>query len=424
MSEIFNLLRKNNYWNKREKFDFGFPRDFYLDKLEKYLGNNLIKVLIGQRRSGKSYIMRQMISRLIKKKVNPKNIFYFNKELIEFDEIDSHKKLYNLIKLYLKEVKPKGKIYLFLDEIQEIDKWEKLVNSFSQNYKKPYEVFLTGSNSNMLSGEIATYLSGRYITFEILPFSFDEYVKYFKIEKNKNSFWQYLKTGGLPELFHLPGEEERRHYVSSLKDTIILKDIMRRYNIKDIVLLESIFKFLCNNIGHLTSINKIVGYLNSRRHKTNVETVSNYIKYLTQAYLIHEVERYDIRGKEILDRGKKYYLNDLAFASYLSSSFDFGPGKQLENIVYLHYRRLGFKIYVGKIYNNEIDFIIENNMEKKYVQVAYLLADKKTIEREYGSLEKISDNYKKMVISADDIQYKNKNGIEHLLVWDIFTAQF
>ena len=418
MSDLFKELKKYNYWDG-QKIDHGFRRGFYLEKLLGYLDNRLVKVLVGQRRSGKSYILRQIIDRLITRGINRKNIFYFNKELVEFEGVDDYKKLHSLLDAYRKEYKPKGKVYLFFDEIQEIEKWEKLVNSLSQNYKEQYEIFITGSNSNMLSGELATYLSGRYVSFEILPFSFDEYAQFLSLEKDKKSFTKYLQTGGLPEMFQLQKEEARRHYVSSLKDTIILKDIVRRYNIKDVALLESIFKFLSDNIGCLTSINNIVGFLNSHKYKTNIETVANYINYLAQTYLIYEAERYDIRGKELLARNKKYYLNDLSFISYLTSGFDIGPGKLLENIVYLHYRRLGYKVFVGKIYNEEIDFIVENDQQKMYVQVAYLLTDKKTIEREYKSLERINDNYKKIVISMDEVRFKERNGIEHVSIFDL-----
>jgi len=418
MIEIFEKLKKYNYWTS-EEIKTGFIRSAYLDKIEKYINNNLIKVLVGQRRVGKSYILRQIIQELIKKKVNPKNIFYLNKEIVDFDEIKNYKDLKKLINFYKKELKVEGKIYILLDEVQEIEQWEKVVNSLSQDYKDKYEIFLTGSNSNLLSGELATYLSGRYICFEIFSFSFDEYVKYFKVSKNKDSFLEYLQMGGLPELYNLKNEEIRSHYVSSLRDTIFLKDVAQRYKIKNLHLLEGIFKFLIDNIGNLFSVNSIVNYLNNHGTKTNFETVSNYINYITQSLLIHEVDRFDIKGKTIFSGGKKYYLNDLSFKKYLSSGFDYGLGKYLENVVYLHYRMRGYKVYVGKIVDREIDFIVEKGKEKKYIQVAYKLSSKDVIAREFGNLEKINDSYEKIVISMDDVSFGNKEGIKHLLIWDI-----
>ena len=418
MIEIFKKLKKYNYWQK-QKIEAGFIRDIYLNRINKYIGNNLIKVFIGQRRVGKSYILRQIIQELISKKVNPKNIFYLNKEIADFDEIKNYKDLKKIIEFYKKELKVKGKIYILLDEIQEIGQWEKIVNSLSQDYKEKYEIFLTGSNSKLLSGELSTYLSGRYACFEIFPFSFDEYAKYFNKPKDKNSFLKYLQTGGLPELYKLEDEEIKIHYVSSLRDTILLKDIVQRHKIKDAYLLENIFKFLTDNIGNLFSVKAVVDYLNSHKIKTNFETVSNYINYLLQSFLIYGVERFDIKGKAILSAGKKYYLNDLSFKNYFSSSFDYCLGKHLENIIYIHYRLAGYKIYVGRIGESEIDFIVEKGRDKKYIQAIHSLTNKKIIKKEFGNLKKARDAYEKIVISMDDVSLGDKNGIKHKLAWKI-----
>ncbi len=418
MDETLKKLEKYNYWHK-QAIKTGFIRKFYLSKIKKYTGNSLIKVLLGQRRVGKSYVLRQIIDALIKQGVNPKNTFYFNKELVEFDEIKTHKQLFDLIALYKKNLKVKGKIYLLLDEIQEIDQWEKTVNSLSQNHKEEYEIFITGSNSKMLSSELATHLSGRYVTFEISPFSFDEFISSRNLPKNKASFLSYMKTGGLPELFNLTDAEARVHYVSALKDTVMLHDIVERHGVKDIPLLENVFKFIMDNIGSLFSVNSVVNYLISHKIKTNHETISNYVNYLVQSFLIHSAQRYDIRGKEIFSTGQKYYLNDLAFRNYLTSGFSYGLGKQLENIIYLHYRRLGYSVCAGSISNEEVDFVLEKEGEKKYIQVAYTLSDKKTADREFRSLEKIRDAFEKIVISLDDAPLGNKNGIRHVCAWEL-----
>lgn len=418
MNEILKKVEKYNYWQK-QPIKTGFFREYYLLKIKKYTQNSLVKVLLGQRRTGKSYVLRQIIDTLIKQGINPKNTFYFNKELIEFDDIKTHKQLFDLIALYKKKLNVKGKIYLFLDEIQEIKQWEKTVNSLSQNHKEEYEIFITGSNSKMLSSELATHLSGRYVAFEIFPFSFKEFISSRNLLKNKESFLTYMKTGGLPELLNLSDEETKIHYISSLKDTVMLKDIVERHSIKDVQLLDDAFKFIIDNIGSLFSINAIVNYLGSHKIKTNHETISNYVRYLTQSFLTHCVERYDIKGKEIFSTGKKYYLNDLAFKNYLSSDFNYGLGKQLENIIYLHYKRLGYSIYVGSILGKEVDFVLEKEGIKKYIQVAYLLSNKKTVNREFRSLEKINDSFEKTVISLDDVPLGNKNGINHICAWDL-----
>lgn len=418
MLEIYKKLEKYNFWHK-EKINTGFLRLPYLEKINGYIGNDLIKVIVGQRRVGKSYILRQIIQELISKNVPPINIFYFNKELVAFEEVKTSKELVALIEFYKKKLGIKGKIYLLLDEIQEIDQWEKAVNSFSQDYKDQYEVFITGSNSSMLSGELATYLSGRYVTFEIFPFLFDEYISFFSLDRNRENYLRYLKTGGLPELFRLEDEEIKSHYVESLKDTILLKDIVKRYNIKDASLLESLFKFIVDNIGNIFSVKGVVDYLNSHKIKTNHETISNYIKHLQRSFLIHEAERFDIKGKTILSGNKKYYINDLSFRNYLSSGFDYGLGKHLENAIYLQYKSLGYKIYVGSIAGEEVDFILEKGQERKYLQVTYLLQEENNMDREFGSLEKIRDSYEKIIISLDDVSFGNRNGIKHLCAWEI-----
>ncbi len=419
MVEIFNYLRTCNYWDKAPE-NLGLERPSYLDLILNATGNRLIKVLLGQRRVGKSYILRQVIHALIRHhQIPPQNIFYLNKELLEFDAIRDYKDLKTLITYYETKLKISGKIFILLDEVQQIDGWEKVVNALSQDHKKEYEVFITGSNSNLLSGELATYLSGRYIAFDIQSFSYDEYAKMTHKEKNKQSYIAYLQDGGLPELFHLQDTETRLHYVMSLYDTIILKDVVNRYKIRDIYLIERIFKYLSDNISNLFSINRVVDYLNTHKIKTNFETVSNYILYLSQAFLFHEVERYDLKGKTILASTKKYYLNDLSFKNYFSSGYDFGLGKQLENAIYLHFRRQGYKLYVGKIGDKEVDFIAEKGPDKKYIQVAFSLSDESVIQREFTSLEKIHDAYEKWVITLDDFSLGNRNGIKHIQAWTL-----
>ena len=418
MTEYFTSLKKYNYWNG-EPIKVGFRRETYLKKFHGFLGNSLVKVIVGQRRTGKSYLMRQIIESLVLNGVGTGNIFYFNKEVIEFDEIDHYQKLYTLILEYKKEINPVGKIFLFIDEIQLVQGWEKLVNSLSQDFTEEFEIFITGSNSELLSGELASLLSGRYVSFEILPFSYAEFCAYRNEPINKLTLINYLKTGGLPELLHLEEEEMRFHYTSSLRDTIILRDIVQRYRIKDAWLIESLFKFLSLNAGNLFSVNNVVNYFKSHKLKTNHETVLSYLGYLKQSFLIHEVERYNIKAKEILSGAKKFYLNDLSFRNYSTLKFEFGLAQNLENYIYLFFRSKGYNIFVGNLKDKEIDFVVENDKEKKYIQVTWSLNDAAVIEREFGNLELIADHFSKVVISMDDVSFGTRNGIIHQLAWEL-----
>lgn len=419
IESAYLALQQYNFWDGVVQ-KTGLHRAQIMARIRPYSGNTLIKVLVGQRRVGKSYILRQLIAELIQEKgVNPNNIFYLNKELIEFDAIQTYQDLADLISLYEDKGNISGKRYLFLDEIQEISSWEKVVNALSQNYKTAYEIFITGSNSTMLSGELSTYLSGRYVQFEISPFSYTEFLSISQLERGRASYIRYLQTGGLPELFHLQGEDISRHYVQALYDSIMIKDIIKRYRIKDVALLEHLFRFSADNIGNLFSINRIVDYLNTHRVKTNVETVSSYLGYLSDCFLLHEAQRYDIKGKSWFASTKKYYLNDLAFKTYFASSYDTGLGKHLENALYLHFKGLGYRISVGVLGDKEIDFVIENGQDKKYVQVAFSVSDENVMAREFSGLATIQDAYEKWVISLDEYSLGAPNGIKHIRAWEL-----
>ena len=418
MDEVFKSIERYNFWNKQE-FKNGYLRSFYLDKIEKYINNNLVKVLVGQRRAGKSVILRQIAQQLISSGVPPKNIFFINKEFLEFDAIQDYKDLEKLIQHYKNKLKPKGKVYLFIDEIQNIYQWERLVNSYSQDYNESYELFISGSNSKMLSGELSTLLSGRYINFEIFPFSFLEYLGIMQLEKSKLSFIEYLQSGGLPELFHLRDHEAKSHYVAAIKDTVLLRDIIQRHTIKEPKLLEDIFIYLVNTSSNLFSINNITNYFKSLGRKTSYDTIANYINYIEDSFLIHRAERFDLRGKETISGNAKYYSNDQAYKNYLFTGYGLGTGYQLENIVYLELRRQGYKVYMGVLPNKEVDFVALKAERIFYIQCAYLLADEDTIKREYSSLDAISDHYEKIVISLDDVSFPLRNGIRHLQAWNI-----
>lgn len=418
MKDKFSALGKYNFW-KGNVPELGFKRLDYTNKIFDYVGNKLIKVLVGQRRAGKSYILRQIAQRLINEGVNPQNIFYINKEFTDFDFIENYKDLDELLKYYREALKPSGKIYLFVDEIQNVEGWEHFANSHSQDFVDVCEIFISGSNSKMLSGELATLLSGRYVNFEILPFSYNEYLGITNKENIKQSYIDYMESGALPELFVLPNDETKRNYISAIKDTVLLRDIIQRYNIKDTKLLEDIFVYLVNNASNLISITNIVNYFKSNKRKTTYDTVANYIGYIEDTFLIHKVERYDIRGKDTISGNSKYYINDLAFKNYLYTGFGYGIGYKLENLVYLELRRAGYEVYVGAMREKEVDFVAKKADRVIYIQSTYLMVDEQTAKREYAPLEAIQDNYEKIVVSLDDIALPSNEGIKHVQAWKL-----
>jgi predicted AAA+ superfamily ATPase len=418
MEEFFLSFGKYNFWNNNIP-KLGYTRQDYLGKISGFCNNSLIKVLTGQRRTGKSYLLRQIAYQLIETGTPAKNIFYINKEFLEYDDIKDYIDLDALIKSYQKYLKPKGKVYLFIDEIQNIQEWERIINSYSQNFAENYEVFISGSNSKMLSGELATLLSGRYINFEILPFSFTEYIGINEVENTKESYTNYLKSGGLPELLSLPNDETKQNYVSAVKDTVLLRDIIQRNAIKEPKLLEDLFVYLVNTASNLMSINNITNYFKSKGRKTTYDTVAAYIGYIEDTFLIHKVERFDIRGKDTVAGNVKYYCNDLAYKNYLFSGFAYGLGYLLENMIYLELRRSGFQVYVGVLPNKEVDFVARKSDRVLYLQSSYSLADESTAQREYSALEAISDHYEKLVVSLDDITLPINNGIKHIQAWNL-----
>lgn len=416
MDEKFELLRKYNLWDGN-RIDTGYERPLYTERIAGYLGNRLVKVLTGQRRAGKSYILRQVAMNLIRKGVDAKNILFINRELTAFDFLATYTELDQLIRLYLKELNPQGRVYLFIDEVQDIEGWERVVNSYSQDYTAEYELFITGSNSKMLSSELSTLLSGRYVEFSIHPLSYDEYITVKNLSADRRSYMEYMQDGGFPELQNLSGKEVKRNYVSALKDTVFLKDIIRRYTIKDVRLLEDLFAYLVNNASNLLSIHNIANYFKSKGRKTSYETVATYIGYIEEVFLAHRAERYNIKGKEIISGTYKYYMNDLAFKNYLYSGMGYGIGYLLENLVYLELVRAGYEVYVGSIKDKEVDFVAMKEDRVIYIQSTYILTDEQTILREYAPLESISDNYEKVVVSLDELALPLREGIRHVQAW-------
>jgi len=421
MNEIITALRKYNFWDSKT-IDLGYLRTDYTEKITDYIGNRLIKVLVGQRRAGKSFILRQIVKHLITKGISPNNTLIINKEFSDFDFLSSYKELDDLIKLYKSELKPLGKIYIFIDEIQNISGWERVVNSYSQDYADSYELFISGSNSTMLSNELATLLSGRYVKFEIFPFSYNEYLGITERQKSKQTYIEYLESGGLPELFILSKQETKRNYVSAIKDTVLLRDIIQRHSIREPRLLEDIFVYLVNNASNLISVNNIFKYYKGLGRKTSYDIIANYISYIEDAFLIHRCERFNIRGKEIVAGNVKFYANDLSFKNYLYPGFGYGFGYLVENLIFLELRRAGYEVYTGSIKDKEVDFVASKADRVIYVQCSYLLVEPDTIVREYASLEAISDNYEKYIVTLDDLTFPSNKGIRHIQAWN-FSEQ-
>jgi uncharacterized protein len=418
-SQIIDTLDKYNFWRDAERIEYGFLRKTYLHSLESFLGNNLIKVILGQRRAGKSRLMRMLIEYLIVQyQVPPINILYINKELYDFDFIRDAATLLNTFKLYQKTMNPVGKIYLLIDEIQEVTDWEKAINSLSQDYRLEIEVFITGSNANLLSSELSTYLSGRYLSLMVYPFSYTEYLQIFSLARGKESVLNYLEQGGLPELYQLTHIESKQNYIKSLLDSIVLRDIVQRHHIRDTYLLEKVIHFAIDSIGSMLSVSSIIKSLSSNGYSSNAETIGNYLDFCKNALFLHECQRYDLRGKQILLGERKYYLNDLAFKNFYHSKFETKISRLLENAVYLSLLRQGYQVYVGRYYDKEVDFVAERANEKIYIQVAYLLSDETVIAREVASLAGIRDNHPKWIVSLDDVAHGNIDGILHKQIWD------
>ncbi len=418
MDEFLDIIAPYNLWNGNN-LPTGFSRIHYTQQLLRYTGNRLIKVLTGQRRVGKSFIMRQLAVELINKGVCAENILFINRELAVFDFIQNAADLSRLVAAFRKRFMQRGTIYVFVDEVQEIDSWERAVNSMAQDYTVDIEVFISGSNSKLLSGELASLISGRYVEFSVYPFSFGEFVQVHNLVADRSSFMRYIHEGGLPELINLNDIDLKQRYVAGLRDSIMLKDIVKRYAIKDVSLLENLFVYLVNNASSMVSVGGIVNYLKSKGSKTTYETVAAYISYLRDAYILHKSERYNIAGKELLAGNFKVYINDQAYHNYLFPTVKFGIGYLLEGIVFVELLRRGYSVKTGIIRNSEVDFVAINSTRTLYIQVAYILNDESTAEREYSALEKISGIGEKLLVTLDDEQYPVRNGIRHIQAWNL-----
>ena len=384
-------------------------RKQYLKEVDSVLGVPVIKVITGMRRVGKSTLLKQIQEMLIEKGVSSQHIISIDFEWLEFEEQKDYKKLNQYIE---EEIRNKEKYYVFLDEIQEVDGFEKVVNSLHS--KGTCEIFITGSNSTLLSGELATYLTGRYYMIEVMPLSFHEIFQ--ESISKEDAFMDYVRMGGLPGRLQFQTETTEKNYISDMYQAILLRDIVKRNNIRDVELFQRFMLFLIQNVGQIFSAGRITDFLKNEGRKLSRETIYNYIEAAKNAYLIHGVPRYNIKGKDVLKTNEKYFVNDLGFRSlYFNNEKDIGQA--LENIVYLELRRRGYEIQVGKFEDKEVDFVIQKGSSKSYIQVAYYLAEEATSEREFSVLRNIEDNYPKLVLSMDRVN-RSMDGIEHRNIID------
>lgn len=396
-------------------------RPIYNEKIRPFIGKQIIKVLTGQRRVGKSYIMLQLMDHI--KEENPSaNIIYINRELEQFNQILSNIELNE----YLSDKFQAEKVnYLFIDEIQEIESFQLTIRSlFAEN---KCDIFCTGSNATMLSGELATYLSGRYIEIKVHSLSFSEFLAFHKLEQGNESLMKYLTYGGMPYLRNIGFSNDLPfEYLKNVYSTILLKDVVARENIRNISFLENLVFYLSDNIGSLFSANNISKFLKSQRIEISPQLTMSYLKALSNAYFVHKVVRSEVGGLKIFEIGEKYYFEDLGLRNALKGFNQKTDIHKLhENAVYLHLLQCGYRIYVGKMDSKEIDFVADKNGLKIYVQVCLQITDQSVADREFGNLLMINDNYPKYVVTLNDLILGNDfQGIKQLNLIEFLLTDF
>lgn len=372
----------------------------------------MIKVITGIRRSGKSTLLAQIIEKIRGSEVADNQILCINKELFEFDAIKNYINLHEFVQNNL-DFKSK-KCYLFVDEVQEIDQWERAINSLLASSK--IDIYITGSNASLMSSELASLLSGRYVEFKILPLNYKEFRALLlhrgRQQEFKNSFALYQRYGGFPGLHHIEWEDSIvRQYLQSLYSTVLLKDVIVRNSIRDAALLEKIAEYIVDNAGNITTANSISQFLKSQHRKASVETVQSYIQHFINGEVIRKVKRFDIKGKRLLETFEKYYMTDHGFRFALLGYSPQDISGQLENIVLLELLHRGYMVNIGKSGEFEVDFVAQRGDERLYLQVCSWLKSDKTIDREYRSLEQINDHFPKLVLSLDKGFDTNRKGI-------------
>lgn len=393
-------------------------REKYLKKMIDAKDTDFIKVITGVRRSGKSTLLLMFRDYLLANGVKEENIIHINFESAKYDDIKDYKDLYKYIEDKVKD----EKIYLLLDEIQSVSSWEKAINSFKVDFNM--DIYITGSNAYLLSSELSTLLSGRYIEIKMYPLSFKEFLVFNNYDENnlEEKFNEYLKYGGLPAITLIKGNDELiLSYLNDIYNTIVKKDIIDRNNIKDVALLENIIKYLFNNVGSPISSNKISDYLNSNKvvQKSNHQTIDNYLNMLEKSYIIYKADRTDVKSKSLLKTLGKYYVSDSGIRNIILGFRNINEGHLLKNIVYLELLRRGYRVNIGKIGDYEVDFVAENPHTIRYYQEAQSISDEEVRTREIRSLENIPDNYEKIILSMDKSINNDYNGIKvrNIISW-------
>ena len=394
-------------------------REKYMKRLSVWIDKPVIKVIIGQRRVGKSMFMLQIMRHI--QKNNPEaNIIYINVENEEYQHIVDYKILQSEVK---KRLKKNAKNYLFIDEIQDIAEFERALRSYLS--KNQCDIYISGSNSQLLSGEIASFLSGRYVEFKIRPLSFYEFCLFHNLSANHDTLLKYFRYGGMPFLKHLPLEDGTvNEYLQSLYSTIILRDIAERHEIRNLHLFKSLIRFIADSEGAIFSSLSISKYFKSINIQVSPKTILDYVDYLKNAFAINHIERYNLTGKKVLTSGGKLYFEDFGLRNSITGGFKLTDiQKILENAVYMQLVRNNYNVFVGQLRNKEIDFIAEKGSEKCYIQVAYRLQLDKTIDREFSALLNIKDNFPKMVISMDELAGTDYQGIRHIHIFDFLQFE-
>ena len=399
-------------------------REIYMQRIRPFMNTDLIKVFTGIRRAGKSVMLELVKNELKESGISEENFLCINFEQFSNSQYLDVQSLYKKIVDFQKNTE--GKIYLFFDEIQEVTGWEKCINSCRIDFD--CDIYITGSNAKLLSGELATYLAGRYVEFVIYPFSFAEF---FEMNLHKNSnvdkstcFMQFLKTGGMPFLSNFPDDDSAKsQYLIDIYNSVVLKDVVKRNNIRDVDTLERIVAYAFSNIGHIFSATSLSKYFKSENRKISHDTILNYLKFCSDAFLFYKINRYDLEGKKIVTVNEKYYCADHGLREALFGKNIQNIDQVLENIVCLELLRRNYKVYVGKKGDLEIDFIAEKQGKKIYVQVAYLLASEETVKREFSVYNSVKDSYPKYVVSMDELDF-SQNGIIHKNIKDFLLMEF
>lgn len=398
-------------------------REKILKKIRPFYNNELIKVLIGLRRSGKSVLLQQIMDELMESGVEKTQIIYMDFEDFRYSSVTNAEQLYHYI---CDRRENEKKYYMFFDEIQMVDEFERVINSFRATWD--VSIFITGSNGKLLSGELATLLSGRYVSFRVTPFSFAEYCEIRQIIKpSDEDMAEYMNWGGMPQRFSMKGESETRTFLRDLYNSIVLRDIVQRTGAKEVDLINRIMEYLMLNPSQCFSAKGILNYFKSVDRTVSAQTLYNYLEHIQTSLIVSKVPRYDIRGKQLLTTLDKYFLTDLGLGRIHNSGYKLEMGALLENIVYNELRDRDYEVYVGKIPNGEVDFVAVKGDQREYYQVAYYLADQSVIDREFGAFTSIADNYPKYVISMDKYDFSregiiHKNAIDFLMEGKNFCA--